>query len=100
MPPVSPLAPPSFPDIPAIAGVRASARACGVRYTSGRLDVALIELAEHSSVAGVFTRSLTASAPVDWCRDALAATGGRGRGRRRPARSTAGSTTCCWRRPA
>ena len=79
MPPVSPLAPESFPDIPAIAGVRASARACGVRYSSGRLDVALIELAEHSSVAGVFTRSLTASAPVDWCREALAATGGRGR---------------------
>jgi glutamate N-acetyltransferase/amino-acid N-acetyltransferase len=50
-----------------------------VRYASGRLDVALIELAEHSSVAGVFTRSLTASAPVDWCREALAATGGRGR---------------------
>jgi glutamate N-acetyltransferase/amino-acid N-acetyltransferase len=79
MPPVSPFAPESFPDTPAIAGVRSSARACGVRYASGRLDVALIELAEHSSVAGVFTRSLTASAPVDWCREALAATGGRGR---------------------
>ena len=79
MPPVSPLGPESFADIPAIAGVRASARACGVRYTSGRLDVALIELAEHSSVAGVFTRSLTAGAPVDWCREAMAATGGRGR---------------------
>jgi glutamate N-acetyltransferase/amino-acid N-acetyltransferase len=79
MPPVSPLAPESFPDLPAIAGVRAAARACGVRYTTGRLDVALIELAEHSSLAGVFTRSLTASAPVDWCREALAKTGGRGR---------------------
>ena len=79
MPPVSPLAPDRFPDIPAIAGVRASAKACGVRYTTGRLDVALIELAAHSSIAGVFTRSLTASAPVDWCRAALATTGGRGR---------------------
>ncbi len=79
MPPVSPLAPERFPDLPAIGGVRAAARACGVRYTAGRLDVALIELAPHSSVAGVFTRSLTASAPVDWCREALAATGGRGR---------------------
>jgi glutamate N-acetyltransferase/amino-acid N-acetyltransferase len=79
MPPVSPLAPESFPDMPAVAGVRAAAKACGVRYKTGRLDVALIELAEHSSVAGVFTRSLTASAPVDWCREALAATGGRGR---------------------
>ena len=79
MPPVSPLAPERFPDLPAIGGVRAAARACGVRYTTGRLDVALIELAPHSSVAGVLTRSLTASAPVDWCREALAATGGRGR---------------------
>jgi glutamate N-acetyltransferase/amino-acid N-acetyltransferase len=79
MPPVSPLAPDAFPEMPAVAGVRAAAKACGVRYTSGRLDVALFELAPHSSVAGVFTRSLTASAPVDWCREALAATGGRGR---------------------
>ncbi|MBK1667986.1 bifunctional ornithine acetyltransferase/N-acetylglutamate synthase [Rhodovibrio sodomensis] len=79
MPPVSPLAPERFPDLPPIAGVRAAAKACGVRYTTGRLDVALIELAPHSSVAGVFTRSLTASAPVDWCRAALAKTGGHGR---------------------
>jgi glutamate N-acetyltransferase/amino-acid N-acetyltransferase len=77
--PVSPLAPERFPELPAIAGVRAAAKACGVRYTTGRLDVALIELAPHTAVAGVFTRSLTASAPVEWCREALQATGGRGR---------------------
>ncbi|MBK1697119.1 bifunctional glutamate N-acetyltransferase/amino-acid acetyltransferase ArgJ [Rhodovibrio salinarum] len=79
MPPISPLAPDAFPDLPAVAGVRAAAKACGVRYATGRLDVTLIELAPHSSVAGVFTRSLTASAPVEWCREALAMTGGRGR---------------------
>ncbi|RDD60974.1 bifunctional glutamate N-acetyltransferase/amino-acid acetyltransferase ArgJ [Ferruginivarius sediminum] len=66
----SPLAPERFPDMPQVPGVRLATRACGVRYT-GRSDVALIELAEGSSVAGVFTRSLTASAPVDWCRRAL-----------------------------
>jgi glutamate N-acetyltransferase/amino-acid N-acetyltransferase len=78
-PPVSPLAPERFPDLPAVAGVRMAARACGVRYTSGRLDVALIELAEGASVAGVFTRSRTAAAPVVWCREALRRSGGRGR---------------------
>ncbi len=37
----------------------------------------MIELAAGSSVAGVLTRSETAAAPVDWCREALA--GGRAR---------------------
>jgi len=31
----------------------------------------LVELAPETTVAGVFTKSLTASAPVDWCRSAL-----------------------------
>jgi glutamate N-acetyltransferase/amino-acid N-acetyltransferase len=74
---VSPLAPASFPELLPIAGVRLAAFACGIRYT-GRDDVMLAELAAGSAVAGVFTRSLTAGAPVLWCRECLA--GGTARG--------------------
>ena len=74
MPPRSPLAPATAPQLPAIAGVRLSARACGVRY-KGRTDVCLIEFAPGTAIAGVLTRSLSPSAPVDWCRQALAHAG-------------------------
>ncbi len=77
MPPkVSPLAPASFPDLPPLAGVRLAAGACGLRY-KGRTDLLLAEFDPGATVAGVLTRSLTASAPVEWCRKALA----RGRAR-------------------
>ncbi len=69
-PKVSPLAPEAFPTIPPIGGVRVATRACGVRY-KGRTDVLLVELADETQAAGVFTKSLTASAPVDWCRKSL-----------------------------
>ena len=65
-PKVSPLAPASFPDLPVIDGVRFAAVAAGVRY-KGRTDVMLAELAPGSTVAGVFTRSATRSAPVLDC---------------------------------
>jgi glutamate N-acetyltransferase / amino-acid N-acetyltransferase len=68
---VSPLAPARFPALAPIAGVRLAAFACGIRYT-GRYDLMLVELAPGSVVAGVFTRSLTAGAPVVWCRECLA----------------------------
>jgi glutamate N-acetyltransferase / amino-acid N-acetyltransferase len=68
---VSPLAPAHFPALAPIAGVRLAAFACGIRYT-GRYDLMLVELAPGSVVAGVFTRSLTAGAPVVWCRECLA----------------------------
>src|SRR5439155_27239163 len=68
---VSPLAPERFPELAPIAGVRLAAFACGIRYT-GRDDVMLAELAPGSTVAGVFTRSVTAGAPVLWCRECLA----------------------------
>ena len=68
---VSPLAPAAFPQLGPIAGVRLAAFACGIRYT-GRYDLMLAELAPGSAVAGVFTRSLTAGAPVMWCRECLA----------------------------
>ena len=65
---VSPLAPAGFPRIPAIAGVRLAAIAAGVRYR-GRKDVMLADFGPGTTVAGVFTRSRTAAAPVVWCRD-------------------------------
>jgi len=76
MPPRSPLAPETEPSLPTIPGVRIAARACGVRY-QGRTDVCLMEFTPGTTIAGVLTRSLTASAPVDWCRQALK--GGRAR---------------------
>src|SRR5215469_6793012 len=74
---VSPLAPARFPALAPIAGVRLAALACGIRYT-GRDDLMLAELAPGSAIAGVFTRSLTAGAPVLWCRNCLP--GGKVRG--------------------
>ena len=62
--------------MPAVAGVRLAAGACGVHYV-GRDDLALVELAPGTAAAGVFTRSRTAAPPVAWCREAI----GRGRAR-------------------
>ncbi|MDE0406394.1 MAG: bifunctional glutamate N-acetyltransferase/amino-acid acetyltransferase ArgJ [Alphaproteobacteria bacterium] len=73
---VSPLAPGRFPDIPAIGGVRTATVEAGIRY-KGRDDLLLVELAPGTAIAGTLTRSLTASAPVEQCREALA--GGRAR---------------------
>ena len=64
---VSPLAPERFPDIPVIPGVRFAAGCTGMRYRN-RDDLMLAELAPGTTVAGVFTKSATASAPVLWCR--------------------------------
>jgi glutamate N-acetyltransferase/amino-acid N-acetyltransferase len=64
---VSPLAPKSIPQLPAIEGVRLATAAAGIRY-AGRTDVMLALLAPGTSVAGVFTRSKCPSAPVEWCR--------------------------------
>ena len=66
----SPLAPARFPDLPALAGVRAAVCAAGLRYR-GRPDLALIELAPDTTVAGVFTQSLLPGHPVRWCRAIL-----------------------------
>ena len=44
--------------------------AAGIRYKQ-RTDVLLALLAPGTQVAGVFTTSKTASAPVLWCRDKL-----------------------------
>lgn len=75
--PISPLAPARLPDLPAVPGVRLATAASGLK-TSGAPDLLLVDLAEGTTMAGVLTRSRTCSAPVLWCREALAA-GGRGR---------------------
>ncbi len=69
-PSVSPLAPADFPKLPVVAGVRVATGQTGMKY-QGRDDALLVELADGAKAAGVFTRSLAPSAPVDWCRRAL-----------------------------
>ena len=65
--PVSPLAPTSYPELPAVAGVRFATAEAGIKY-KGRTDVLLAAFDEGTTVAGVLTRSLCPSAPVDFCR--------------------------------
>ncbi len=67
---VSPLAPTVIHPLPALPGIRLTARECGVRYKA-RKDVMLMEVAAGSTIAGVLTKSLTCSAPVDICRKHL-----------------------------
>ncbi|MEO5373594.1 MAG: bifunctional glutamate N-acetyltransferase/amino-acid acetyltransferase ArgJ [Alphaproteobacteria bacterium] len=73
---VSPLAPTAVPELPPLAGVRLASHACGIRYRD-RTDLLFVEMVPGTTAAGVFTRSLTCSAPVDWSR--AAAAGGRAR---------------------
>ncbi|PVA07698.1 bifunctional glutamate N-acetyltransferase/amino-acid acetyltransferase ArgJ [Thalassorhabdomicrobium marinisediminis] len=66
----SPLAPAAFPDLPVIEGVRFAAGAAGIKYAD-RTDVMLVELAQGTTVAGVFTKSSTRSAAVRDCQRKL-----------------------------
>ncbi|WP_342069379.1 bifunctional glutamate N-acetyltransferase/amino-acid acetyltransferase ArgJ [Yoonia algicola] len=68
--PVSPLAPAKFPQLPTIGGVTFAAAAAGIKYKD-RADVMLAVIAPGSSIAGVFTRSATRSAPVLDCQAKL-----------------------------
>ena len=65
---ISPLAPKSFAHLPPLAGVRLATGEAGIKYRD-RTDVLLAVLAPGTEVAGVFTRSKTASAPVAAARD-------------------------------
>jgi glutamate N-acetyltransferase/amino-acid N-acetyltransferase len=67
---VSPLAPTSVPALPPLAGVRLATGNSGLRY-QGRDDLLLAVFDPGTTVAGVLTRSLASSAPVDWCRAVL-----------------------------
>src|SRR5690606_36453837 len=73
---ISPLAPKSYPKMPAIDGVRIATAEAGIKY-EGRTDLLLMVFDEGTSAAGVFTRSKCPSAPVDFCRANLP--GGRAR---------------------
>ena len=68
---ISPFAPKRLPHLPAVDGVRLAAGAAGVRYP-GRIDLLLALFDPGTTVAGVLTKSKTASAPVDWCRERFA----------------------------
>ena len=68
--PVSPLAPESQPTLPSIKGVKVASCAAGIRYED-RTDVFVAEFSPSTTVGGVFTQSLTASAPVELCRTHL-----------------------------
>ncbi len=61
--PVSPLAPEEIPKLPPIAGCRLSAVDSGLRRSDG-VDLLLIAFEEGTQVAGVFTKSKTAAAPI------------------------------------
>ena len=60
---VSPLAPKTVPDLPAVAGVRFATAEAGIKYKN-RTDVLLATFVAGTQVAGVLTRSLCPSAPV------------------------------------
>ncbi|MBT3429821.1 MAG: bifunctional glutamate N-acetyltransferase/amino-acid acetyltransferase ArgJ [Proteobacteria bacterium] len=57
--------------MPAIAGVSLQAARARIKY-AGRDDLLLVTLHRGTSVAGVFTRSATASAPVQWSKKVAA----------------------------
>jgi glutamate N-acetyltransferase/amino-acid N-acetyltransferase len=67
---ISPLAPKNFPALPKVAGVQLRTKASGEKY-KGRDDLLLVKLAKKTAVAGVFTKSATRSAAVDWCQRLL-----------------------------
>ena len=66
----SPLAPESFPHLPAISGVRLAVARAGYKNWD-RADLTFAALDEGTTVAGVTTRSKCPSPEVDWCRQAL-----------------------------
>ena len=66
----SPLAPAHFPELPPVAGLTFASGPCQVKYVN-KTDVLLAQFAPGTVAAGVFTKSKTAAAPVDWCRAIL-----------------------------
>src|SRR5258708_22289962 len=74
--PRSPLAV-EFPVIEPIAGVDMATGRAGL-YPRPRDDLLIMRFAPGTTCAGVFTRHGVGSAPVDWCKRQLRATGGRG----------------------
>jgi len=67
---LSPLAPETTPQLPVIDGLKISTAEAGIKYR-GRHDVLLVQFERTAQIAGVFTRSRCASAPVEWCKTHL-----------------------------
>lgn len=67
---ISPLAPKTWPDLPALEGVLLGSVEAGIKY-KGRKDLTAIIFDKPAQIAGVFTKSYCPSAPVDWCRKHL-----------------------------
>ena len=74
---ISPLAV-AFPHMGEIAGVEIATAHAGF-YKHDRPDLVLFRFAEGTACAGVFTQNKVGSAPVDWCKAALAQTQGEAR---------------------
>ena len=70
MPKKSPLAPKSFPNMPAIDGLWLGAGESGTKYKD-RPDVMLVAVEKKSVIAGALTKSSMPSAAVEWCRTLL-----------------------------
>ena len=70
MPKKSPLAPKSFPKMPAIDGLWLGAGESGTKYKD-RPDVMLVVVEKKSVIAGALTKSSMPSAAVEWCRTLL-----------------------------
>lgn len=62
----SPLAPAQMAELSPIGGVRLASCETGVKYV-GRRDLLLVELAEGTQLAGVYTKSKTRGANIEWC---------------------------------
>jgi glutamate N-acetyltransferase/amino-acid N-acetyltransferase len=68
------LLPPNPADLHPVPGVRIGTTMAGIRKPNRR-DLAVFALDERARVAGVFTRNRFCAAPVQLCREHLAATG-------------------------
>ena len=74
---ISPFAPPDgFPDLPNVRGMEYASMQAGIRYRN-RSDVMLARAVAGSTLAAVFTKSATRSAPVRDCERKLASLAGR-----------------------
>lgn len=65
--PPSSFAPTSFPTVHDIAGMTQRTGHTATKYHD-RDDLLIVQFERPATVAGVFTQSSTAAAPVDWCR--------------------------------
>ena len=62
-----------WPGVSPVAGIRLGTASAGIKY-AGRVDLALIEIAEGSSVSGIYTRNAFCAEPITICREHMAQT--------------------------